>query len=205
MKFFIENNNESYYNSMKNRALFFLFLSFSFSILASIPYRTQDTIPVIKDKNIEIIEEQEDTNTLSVAELAAEKALIRAEEQVKKARNAFIFSFLTLGLFYVLAIYWEASALYNATIARRFYRKSSKRKKQKEAANIVFYKAIGLLLAHIITLFLLLLVINADIILAIPEIFSSPKGLGFLGVLLSAVADYFFFHVFFEDKKAKKK
>jgi heme/copper-type cytochrome/quinol oxidase subunit 3 len=190
---------------MKNRVLLFLFLSFSFSILASIPYRTQDTIPVIKDKNIETIKEQEDTNTSTITELAAERALIRAEEQVKKARNAFIFSILTFGLFYVLAIYWEASALYNATIARRFYRKSSKNRTQKEAANKVFYKAIGLLFAHIISLFLLLLFINADIILAIPEIFSSPKGLGFLGISLAAVADYFFFHIFFEDKKAKKK
>jgi hypothetical protein len=190
---------------MKNRALFFFFLLFSFSVFASIPYRTQDTIPLIKDKNIEIIEDQNDISGSMIAEADAEKALIRAEEQVKKARNAFIFSILSLGLFYVLALYWEAAALYNATIARRFYRNSSKHKSKKEAANKVFYKAIALLFAHIITLFILLLLINGDIILAIPELFSSPKGLGFLGVLLTGVADYFFFHIFFEEKKVKKK
>lgn len=184
---------------MKNYALFSfcLLLLFCPKNIVAATAMLYDTISPIELKEHKSIRTKNNLPTMTAKE--AENELIRAKNRARKAKNAFIFSILTLGLFYPLALYWLIAAIGPSINARRYYRNFSKDKTLIREAEAVYQTVITILIIHIASL-LILLTLGGFFSLFNFDTLNLAK----LGVFLAALSDFLFFNIFFTNKWKKK-
>jgi hypothetical protein len=177
-------------------SLFFLFFLSNNLAVALLPSPIDSLSPDIKIEELEMPD---------MTETEATALLLRGETQVRKARNAFIFSIITLGLFYILALFWLVAAFVSVTKARRYFRNFSDNNEKKAEANRIFQKLMSVMMAHVVAFLLLGLLVLGFSFTPIASLFTTLEGLSFFMLVLGGIGDYFFFHIFFDAQKEKNK
>lgn len=210
---------------MKNYLVVYFFLSLFFCAqhIVAATSTCRDTIPPaslekeakINQQNSSINEQypafsttDEETDLAEVKEPTmtdeeADNQLIIAKDRTRKAKNALIFTVLTAGAFYPLALYWLIAALGPAIRARRHYRSFSKNQTLIKDAEATYQTTITLLIIHLLSLFAVVIVTNSFDLSSF-EI-SDAGGLSLFSILLAAIADFFVFNLFIPNRWKKNK
>lgn len=166
---------------------YFLFCYFS---ILSIQFCNSATISVVKIDAQNILQK----DSLDIAK--AEKHLFAADSSFRKARNALISSVLTLGLFYIIALYWLVLALYHSKKANDYYSNYPDSEEAKEAKSL-FHKAIGLMILHLFLIVGILALTTGLVNFLQTSTLITPQSVALFAVFLLFICDLLFFNIIF--------
>jgi hypothetical protein len=142
------------------------------------------SLPVVKD---------------SIEQAKAERHLYLGEVSLRKARNSLISSFLTLGLLYIVSLYWIGVALYHSIKAYNYYSSNTEvNQEDLEEAKKIFYRTSSLAILHLFLIMGIILLGTGTFSALQSSTLIGPKNLALLVLLLFLLCDLLFFKIFFK-------
>lgn len=164
------------------------------------------TVECCKGKTLVFFSTQGEKNIAidSTDRNSAERHLLLSETSIRKARNALIASILTLGLFYILALYWLFVAIYHCIKAYNFYGKTNEYDEEFKQARNLLAKTTALAIIHLFLIVGIIVLSSGIVNVLQAAVLANPKNAAIFAILMLFVCDLLFFKVIFNNKNSVK-